>query len=151
MSIALAYYQFPTWNATFTERIGGADLQVNPLVHEDVQLLRKLVARLAPDGEPFVVTPVWPGAYTLFDRKSPMWDIYALQPRDIELQEEEIAQIDAAKPAFVVVVDQPPESNALMLLRFTNPRIAAYIRSNYRETQDFEHTFNVHVYLPKHW
>jgi hypothetical protein len=49
------------------------------------------------------VIPFWPGAYPLLNAKSPMWEIYALFPRNEDFQQEEIKRIAAASLGFVLI------------------------------------------------
>lgn len=60
--------------------ISGSNLLINPGQTNDVKLLRRLARQYAPDGQSSIATPFWPSAYSLLERKSPMWEIYALWP-----------------------------------------------------------------------
>ena len=104
--------------------ISGSTLQVDPGTANDVELLRKLVDDHAPDGRTFLATPYWPGAYPLFERKSPMWEIYALFPRSEAFQRAEIERIEAARPAFALIFDHPLDGREE--LRFSNTHQLIY-------------------------
>jgi hypothetical protein len=142
-------YQLPGFNSKVPMKIGGADLTVTPLIATDVGILNRLEAKYASHGESFLVTPVWPSAYPMFERKSPIWDLYSLFPRDMETQEKEIAEIQKANLAFILVIDEPPDKNGALLFRNTNPHLMTYIRSHYDETNDVPENPHLHVYIPR--
>ena len=97
----------------------GADLlRLDLQTAEQVGLLHRLAADFAPAGGSFVAVPYWPGAYALLGRRSPMWSIYALFPRGLKFQEDEIDRIRAADPAFIVIMDHPLDGRDA--LRFSN-------------------------------
>ena len=73
--------------------ISGSNFEVDPFTADDISLLRRLAGKYASDGQSFVATPFWPGAYALLQRKSPMWEIYALFPRQQGFEQAEIERI----------------------------------------------------------
>jgi hypothetical protein len=94
-------------------------------------MLHSVTAQYAPNGRNILVTPLWPGAYALLNRKSPMWDIYALFPRGDEFQRREIEQIKKANPGFVLVLDIPVDGRDDLRFRSIHPRTEQYIRDNF--------------------
>ena len=88
---------------------------------DDIALLRRLAGKYATDGQSFIATPYWPGAYALLERKSPMWEIYALFPRRPGFERAEIARIRIAMPKFAIVIDLPLDGRDE--LRFPGTRI----------------------------
>jgi hypothetical protein len=93
--------------------------------------LRGTADQYAPAGRSFVVTPLWPGAYALLKRKSPMWEIYALFPRGEEFQRQEIGRIRAAKPGFVLILDVAADGRDDLRFRNTHPLIEQFVRDNF--------------------
>src|SRR5207237_4745674 len=82
-SLFVVLPQHPGWNCRVIEQcvtleIGGSKLEIQPLIGSFVTMLDRVVGQYAPGDRNFLVTPLWPSAYSLFERKSPMWDIYAL-------------------------------------------------------------------------
>jgi hypothetical protein len=116
--------------------ISGNQLMVLPEVESDVRLLRKLAEEYAPDGGSFVVTPFWPAAYPLLNAKSPMWEIYALFPRNEDFQQEEIQRIAAASPGFVLIYDLPLDGREELRFRNTHPLIYRYIIGHFDRVPD---------------
>lgn len=116
--------------------ISGSQLMVSPEVESDVRLLRKLAEEYAPDGGSFVVTPFWPGAYPLLNAKSPMWEIYALFPRNEYFQQEEIKRIAVASPGFVLIYDLPLDGREELRFHNTHPLIYRYIVEHFNRLPD---------------
>jgi hypothetical protein len=83
-----------------------------------------------------LVTPFWPGAYALLERKSPMWANYALWPRSQAFQESEIERIRAARPAFAFVLDLALDGRDELRFINTNPLIHRYIVEHFERLPD---------------
>jgi hypothetical protein len=111
--------------------ISGSNLEVDPGTASDVVLLRKLAEQYAPEGNSFIGTPFWPGAYALLGRKSPMWEIYALFPRSQAFEQAEIERLKIAKPGFSFVLDLPLDGRDELRFRNTHPLIHQYILDNF--------------------
>jgi hypothetical protein len=128
--------QHPGWNCLMIEscvamEIGGSTLKVEPLIGKFVTMLNAVVEQHAPNGKNFLVTPLWSGAYALFNVRSPMWEIYALFKRDSEFQLREIERIKAAQPGFVLVLNIPLDGHEDLRFRNTHPLIEQYVRENF--------------------
>jgi hypothetical protein len=111
--------------------ISGSYLQIDPGTASDIALLRRLADRYAQNGGNFIATPVWPGAYSLLERKSPMWEIYALFPRPQAFERAEIERIKSAMPGFAFVFDLPLDGRDELRFRNTHPLIHQYILDNF--------------------
>lgn len=128
--------------------VAGKTLQIDPGTANDIALLHQLNDQYAPNGEIFIATPFWPGAYALLERKSPMWAIYALWPRNEAFQKNEIERIKAFNPAFVFILDLPLDGRDDLRFKNTHPAIYKYISRNF----DILPTTNnpaYQIYLPK--
>ncbi len=134
-SLWVAFIFHPGWqcHASGCEsvEISGSHLQIEPGTASDIALLRRLAAQYAPNDRNFIVTPLWPGAYPVLDRKSPMWEIYALWPRSPAFEQAEIERIKAAKPGFAFVFDLALDGREDLRFRNTHPRINQYILENF--------------------
>lgn len=106
----------------------------------DVFLLQGLTERFAPNTESFLVTPFWPGAYPLFERKSPTWEIYALFPRNTAFEQAEIERIRMANPKFILVMDQQLDGRDDLRFKSTHPLTYEYIVENFQVTQGLPST-----------
>ncbi len=110
--------------------VSGSNLQVAPGTANEIALLRQLVDKYANNDESFIVTPFWPGAYALFERKSPMWAVYALWQRGESFEDMEIERIKSANPRFVFVLDSPLDGREELRFRNTHPKVFSYIQAN---------------------
>ncbi|WP_431323472.1 hypothetical protein [Rhizobium sp. YTU87027] len=128
--------QHPGWQCTVGARcvditVSGSKLVVDPATARDVALLRHLTDQYAPDGKSFVATPFWPGAYALLERKSPMWEIYALFPRNESFERDEIERIRSASPGFIFVLNLALDGQDALRFRNTHPLTYRYIIDNF--------------------
>jgi hypothetical protein len=136
-SLWVTHIFHPGWQSYVNSRwwldveISGTTLQVDPNTARDIELLRTLAEGYAPNGESFIATPFWPGAYALLKRQSPMWEIYALFPRSPDFERAEIERIQAASPYFILVLDLPLDGRDELRFRNTHPLIHKYILDNF--------------------
>jgi hypothetical protein len=129
--------------------VAGDKLTVDPGTASDVALLSKLVEKYARNSRAFVATPYWPGAYAVFARKSPMWDIYAIFPRSAGFQQREIQRIKQVNPGFVIVLDHAMDGREDLRFRNTHPLIDRYVKENYESLSDAGSNSPLQVYLNK--
>ncbi|WP_295442932.1 hypothetical protein [uncultured Thiodictyon sp.] len=97
----------------------------------EIAPLRDLAEQYASDGKSFIATPFWPGAYPLLERRSPMWDVYALVPRAKAFEGKKIERIKAGKRGFAFVFDMPLDGRDELRFRNTHPLIHQYILDNF--------------------
>jgi hypothetical protein len=116
--------------------ISGSQIWVEPATASDVALIRGLADEYAPDSRSFVAAPFWPGAYALMDRRSPMWEIYALFPRSAEFENREIERLKTADPGFVLLVNSPLDGREALRFRNTHPRTQQFIEDNFDRVSD---------------
>lgn len=126
--------------------IAGKTLQIDPVTANNIALLRQLNNQYAKNGESFIATPFWPGAYALLERKSPMWAIYALWPRSEDFQKKEIERIKASQPAFALILDIPLDGRDELRFRNTNPLIYEYLLKNFEQITISENSV-YHLYV----
>src|SRR5262249_28324370 len=117
---AILCYQLPGVASKEWVTVDGEQFKVNGLVAQDVRITNRLVEKYAAHGESYMVVPFWIAPYPMFERRSPIWDLYSLFPRDMDYQNKEIADIEKANPAFILIVDEPPDGNGALLFRNTN-------------------------------
>lgn len=143
-SLWVSHVFHPGWQCHINKQcvnveISGNHLQVDPGTASDIALLRNLSNQYAPEGRSFIATPFWPGAYALLERKSPMWEIYALLPRSQAFEQAEIERIKIAKPGFALVFDLPLDGRDELRFRNTHPLIHQYILDNFERLPDSPH------------
>ena len=141
MSFWVMHVFHPGWQCLASRQcvnveISGKDLQIDSGTANDISLLRQLSSQFTPNGQAFIATPFWPGAYALLERKSPMWEIYALFPQTELFERKEIERIKSADPRFVFVLDLPLDGREELRFRNTHPLIYQFIVNNFEPLQE---------------
>lgn len=144
-SFWVAHVFHPGWQCLASKQcvnveISGRDLQIDPDTASTIALLRQLTEKFSPDGQTFIATPFWPGAYALTERRSPMWEIYALFPRAEAFEKKEIERIKASKPGFVFVFDLPLDGRNELRFKNTHPLTHQYILDNFERIPASQNT-----------
>ncbi len=144
-SFLVVYPYHPGWQCRYNMQceeilISNTKLQAGSSVAGDIELLRRLSEKYTPNGESFLATPFWPGAYALLERKSPVWEIYALFPRSATFENKEIERIKAAAPRFVVIFDLALDQRDELRFKNTHPLTFQYIQKHFERTADFTET-----------
>lgn len=132
VSLLVVVPQYPGWycyrsRACVQIEAAGDRFDVDTVTAEHVALLKKLASDYAPDRRSFVALPFWPGAYALLQRKSPIWEIYALFPRGAAFERAEIERINLFAPGFAVLFDYALDGRDELRFKNTHPLIYQYI------------------------
>lgn len=128
-------------------RVSGKEVWVSPVVAKDVALIKNLTETYAK-GQNFIVTPFWPGAYSLLNRKSPMWGIYALLPRGEAYEKAEIERIKNEHIKMALITDILLDGREDLLFKNTHPMVYQYIVDNFDKLPNIANP-NYHVYIAK--
>jgi hypothetical protein len=141
-SLYLMLPQHPGWacrvrHACVAAQVGNDTVQVDRGTAADLRLVAALASRYAADGRTFYVAPFWPGAYAAFGRKSPVWEIYPLFPRDTGLQRAEVERLRAARPGFAVILDAALDGREELRFARSHPIIDRYIRESMVPVQGY--------------
>ena len=124
-------------------------LKIDPGTASDLAMLNKLAEQFAPGNRSFIVTPFWPGAYATLERKSPMWEIYALFPSGEAFERAELERIKAANPGFAMIIDLPLDGRDELRFRNTHPTIERYIRDHFEHLPGYTQNPAYHLYRSK--
>jgi hypothetical protein len=111
--------------------VSGSRLLTDAGAAGDVALLRQLDKQYGGERRAIFATPFWPGAYALLERKSPIWEIYALFPRSAEYQQEQIRELKAANPGFAVINNFALDGRDDLRFSNTHPLVYRYVRENF--------------------
>jgi hypothetical protein len=131
-------------------KVGGDLLSIEPHTADNLSLLSKLDSRFSSEGRNILVTPLWPGAYAVLGKKSPMWESYALFPRDADFQRAEISRIDMASPGLVMLIDWPLDGREELRFSNTHPLIVEYFEQNYESIAlDYAQNDSYTFYIPR--
>lgn len=139
-SVLTMYAYHPGWQCRDEQRcakvpITGTEMLVDRDTGADVSLIRQLADQYATGDQSFIVTPLWPGAYATFERKSPMWEIYALFGHSEAFERAEIARIRSARPGFVLIYDHALDGHHELRFRNSHPLIQQYVIENYERIE----------------
>ena len=124
-------WQCLTDNQCIPIEISNKQLQVDQETANNINLIYSLNEQFSSDGRTFIVAPFWPGAYAVLERKSPMWEIYALFPRTKEFEKKEIERIKIAKPDFALIIDIPLDGRNELRFKNTHPLTYQYVLNNF--------------------
>lgn len=119
--------------------ISGESFVIDQQTAGDIGLLRKLAAKYAPDGRPFIAVPFWPGAYSLLERRSPLWEIYGLVPRSPAFEQAEIERLKAANPGFAVIANSGLDGRDDLTFQITHKLTHQYIVDHFDRVEDPTH------------
>jgi len=126
----------PGWYCHYSRQcveinVAGDTLDIDRGTAGVLTSVNQLARQLAPGNRTFIAAPFWPGAYAAEERRSPMWQIFALFPQNPEFQKKEIESIKAADPGFAVIYDFPLDGREELRFRNTNPLVEQYIREHF--------------------
>jgi hypothetical protein len=115
--------------------IAGRQHEVDVYTAMNVSVLRQLADKFAPNQRPFIAEPFWPGAYALLERKSPLYDIYALFPRSDTFQMQEIASIQQSNPGFAIILEGAIDGREDLRFVNTHPLTHQYIVDHFKPAE----------------
>ncbi|ABS64917.1 conserved hypothetical protein [Parvibaculum lavamentivorans DS-1] len=127
----------------------GDRLKLPPSVDRDMKLLNSLNEQYAAPARTFFVAPFWPGAYAAFEKKAPVWEVYAFATRDDAFQRREIARIEAANPGFVLIYDLPLDGRDELRYSRSHALIAEYVEKNYVLLEGYSENPAYRIYASK--
>jgi len=153
LSLWVTLPEHPWWSCRFNDNckevyVGADKMLVDPMTYSDIALLNELVSKHVEKSDNFMVTPFFPGAYPLFNKSSPIWEIYAFYPRDLEFQKTEIQGIKNKNPKFILINDIAVDWREDVKFQNTHPITYQYILDNYQEQPNQPHP-NYKVFIPK--
>ncbi len=97
----------------------------------------------------FLVAPFWPASYAVFERKSPMWEIFSVFPGSEAFQQTEIKRISEAAPKFGVINDHALNSRDDLRFENTHPSIYRCIQQNFEPVEEPLEAIQLYVYRSK--
>lgn len=111
--------------------ISGDIIKIHPSVKKQIDTFSAINARYGKKGADFIVLPFWPSAYALMGKKSPIYDMCALHPRNQSFEQAEIARIKSANISFIHIWNEPVDGREDLLYRNIRPLVYNYIRNNF--------------------
>ena len=84
----------------------------------------------------FFAAPFYPGLYAFLNTQAPTWDTYFLWPRSDRIQQTEIEALQKNHTSLILLNPQFALNGRESLeLARTNPKLVAYIQSNYQRSE----------------
>lgn len=111
-------------------QVSGTRLLLPKGTAKDVQTISDLAEHYAPDAGAILATPFLPGAYAFLERKSPVWEIYALFPHSPEFELQEIERIRRTWPHLVIINKTGPGGQERAFSK-THPLTQKFIENHY--------------------
>jgi len=113
----------------WVERVVGHDvMHMPPIQAADLDNRRRQVPAAGPGADRDVlIAPYGAGMYAALDRRSPTWEVYALQQRTPAFEEAEIARMQAAGVRLALVQDYALDGRDDLRYRNTHPRIQQWL------------------------
>ncbi len=145
-----AHPGYTCWRSSKCEMvtIAGSHLKVTLEQKNSLLWLTDLKNRFAPNEENVLILPYWPGVYSVIEKRSPIWEIYALWPRDKEFELQEIEKIKSARPAVVVFLDFAVDGKEELHFKNTHPLTYQYIKNNFDVVPEYSDP-SIQVMKPK--
>ena len=142
------YFQCIPHSLCSTITVSNQILSVRKETAITISTLNDIYSKYGDDSRTFLVAPLWPGAYALFEKKAPVLWTYPLFAQTNEAQQAEISRIQHANPSFALIVDHALNGIEQLRFRHTNPLIVAYLDDNYTRLKLPENpAFS--LYIPK--
>jgi len=126
-------YQDKNWEVV---DIRGDKIKIDYHARTKIELFKRLIAQYAENGQPFLVAPFNFIMHPIFDRESPMWDIYPFFMRSAKEQAADIARIEKANPGLIVIYDEALDGVAERSFHYTHALIFKYIAEHYEIIHD---------------
>lgn len=129
--------------------IAGDKVMVTSNEANALNMLTKLTAQFAPDNRNILVAPFWPGAYAVMQRKSPMWEIYALFPSTREIGQAEIRRIKMANPGYALIINSGLDGRDELRFSNTHPLVYQYVVDHFTRVDDLTLGPEYQLYINK--
>ncbi|MBX3017646.1 MAG: hypothetical protein KF767_07150 [Bdellovibrionaceae bacterium] len=117
--------------------ISGERLWISPEVQAEIQLIEKINREFSSRENDIAFVPLWPGAYSVLRKISPIWEIYGVLPRNDRFEEKEIALLRKNAPKAILVWNLSLDGREELQYRHTHRATYEYILKHYRDNRSF--------------
>lgn len=127
----------PAWQCRFeyecrNERVLHDDITMHGMIADQVRLIQHVAEDFVEADGTLYITPFWPGGYALLSQKSPVWEIYAIWPRDEQFERDEIARLQKHDVHAVLLQRFGMDGREELSFRNTHPLTYNYLRDTYQ-------------------
>lgn len=132
----------PWWECRYTVecrtvRINADEIDIPGPIADEIDLIQRFGNQYLQAGGQVYIAPFWPGAYSILNTRSPVWEIYAIWPRDEHFQQREIDRLEVTKPAAVLLKKEGLDGAEERRFRNTHSMMYDYLRKQYRPVPNF--------------
>ncbi len=110
-------------------RVGRDDLWLPPGSAASVNNLRRIIRRNVPEDEPVFVTAQHLAVLPMFERKSPVWDIYPAWPADGAEQDRMLRELESVR--WALVDSRPLGGDPRVKFERTHPRVWSMLHTEF--------------------
>lgn len=114
-----------------TVSINGSDIHVLPGIDTYLRDVDQILSATPGARENFLAVPNAPTLYAIYRQKMPIWEIYALWPRSVAFEAQEVERLQAAAPRLVLMSNHALDRRPELRYSSTHPVIHAWITRHY--------------------
>lgn len=118
-------------------QVGPDILSVPNQTADEISLLIQMRNDFVANDETLLIAPFWPGAYAMLGLKAPVWDIYAIWPRNDALQQREIQRIAAATPRAVIIMNKGMDDQSALRYSLSHRLVYTYLLETYDQIREY--------------
>ena len=127
----------PAWqcrveSACHNERVLHDDIVMPGGIADQVRLIHHVHEDFVEGDGLLYIAPFWPGGYAILGQKSPVWEIYAIWPRDEQFERHEIERIRHNNVHAVLLQRFGMDGREELSFRSTHPVTYNYLRETYQ-------------------
>jgi hypothetical protein len=127
----------PVWQCRIdfecrNERVLHDDIVMPGMIADQVRLIHQVAEDFVESDGNLYIAPFWPGGYALLGQKSPVWEIYAIWPRDEQFELDEIERIKQHNVHAVLLQRFGMDGREELSFRSTHPVTYNYLRETYQ-------------------
>jgi len=111
-----------------------------------INLLTELELKYGEPTQPFLVAPFWPGAYAIFNKKSPIYGIYPSYTRSAKIQLQEINRLSSAQISFSIISNYALDGKDSLRFKNTHQVLYRYISDNFKRIE-MQHSEGREIYI----
>jgi hypothetical protein len=131
------YFQKLLYRDQFTqETIQGERLWISNAQASYIDAVRSRVEREFGQEDLVFFAPYTPVMYLVLGRKSPVWDIFPLEPAPSEMQHEMIEELERTHTKYAIVNDVPLDGNDAWRFSKTHPEVWTLLHEKYEVIED---------------
>jgi hypothetical protein len=115
--------------------LGGKTFEVPAAQAELMKTVATAFENCGPHDGGFFAAPYYPGLYAFLNTRAPAWDTYFLWPRNDQIQQKEISDMQSYSTALVLLnAESAINGRESLELVLTNPELVEYVEKHYQRS-----------------